>query len=88
MALTSCRRYEQLKSRHRLEMEGYRNEAKGLKLRLQHVYRIVRHKQRQYQREQQQQQSPHLYNEPPPWELTGLSDEDEQDSRHHFRHNS
>lgn len=39
-----------MKSRHRLELEGYRNEAKGLKQRLKHLYQIIRNRERYSQR--------------------------------------
>lgn len=39
-------RYDKLKIRHQLELEGYSNEMKGLKQHLKHITHIVRHRER------------------------------------------
>lgn len=39
-------RYDKLKIRHQLELEGYSNEMKGLKQHLKHITHIIRHRER------------------------------------------
>ena len=39
-------RYERLKIRHQLELEGYGNEVKGLKQQLRHIDHVIRHRER------------------------------------------
>jgi hypothetical protein len=68
-------------------MEGYRNEAKILQQRLKHVYRLIRHRERQSQRDDRHTVASGDPRHSSGWEVRDFDEEEEEEEEENEDHN-